>query len=355
MSANFSTGPVAVSPAVTRAFHAPPMSHRSDAFAQLARETCARLCAFTGAQHVAIASGSGTLANDIIAQQLRFAKGRGVIIADGEFGERLCTQAASAGLRFDVLRAPWGDCVDVATIESHLQKNQGVAWLWCTQHETSTGVAHDVQALCALAKRYAFKLCLDCMSAIGMTALDLRDVYLASASSGKGLASYAGLALVFAQTRNVPSAPNEHIAPSLDLGRYLLGDGIPFTLSSNLLAALHASVASIDEFRYERIARDSAEMREQFERAGFSIIAKAHCAASGIIAMSIPKEISTQQLGESLRRDGVHIGFESAYLRERHWVQIALMGEYDTKALRCLPERMRTLIHSLKQETSYAS
>ena len=41
------------------------------------------------------------------------------------------------------------------------------------------------------------KLCADCISSVGLAPVNLEGVYLASAASGKGLAGYPGLCMVF--------------------------------------------------------------------------------------------------------------------------------------------------------------
>ena len=43
----------------------------------------------TKAKHVQLMLGTGTLANDAIALQLRSLKGKGLVLTNGEFGNRL--------------------------------------------------------------------------------------------------------------------------------------------------------------------------------------------------------------------------------------------------------------------------
>ena len=97
---NFLPGPVPVSRQVRRAFEQMPESHRGDAFVaefQAAKQT---LCSLTGARHVEIMLGSGTLANDAIAAQLSLEEKPGLIVTNGEFGERLADHARRFGLEF---------------------------------------------------------------------------------------------------------------------------------------------------------------------------------------------------------------------------------------------------------------
>jgi aspartate aminotransferase-like enzyme len=342
--ANFSTGPVAVSRRVRDAFVAPAISHRSTEFSRLLAQTRTLLAGMMHANHVAIACGGGTHANEMIAQQIRRLPGRGLILVNGEFGERLCGLATRAALAFDTLHAPWGERIDLQSVRTKLDSGNRYQWLWCVATETSTGARFDISALQQIATERGVRLCIDCMSAIGVTPLNFRDVFLASASSGKGLASVAGLALVFART--LPTAPSKAecgIPASLDLALHLDEHAVPFTMPSSLLAALHASLTEIApsiNARFARIANDSAWLREALRHRGLHPLIDGVDAASGIITLALPTTIDAREIGVHIRNGGVDIGFESAYLRERNWIQIALMGQYSSTNLKRLPAQI---------------
>src|ERR1041385_7458953 len=68
----------------------------------------------------------------------------------------------------------------------------------------------------------------------------LHGVYLASCVSGKGLAAFPGLSMVFYNHKLIP-APKA-LPRYLDLGLYAANDGVPFTHSSNMLNALQAAL-----------------------------------------------------------------------------------------------------------------
>ena len=76
MKANFLTGPVALKPEVRAAFLAAPVSHREPAFLEMMSRTRASLNALVNASHVALLVGSGTLANDAVAAQLKTIEAR---------------------------------------------------------------------------------------------------------------------------------------------------------------------------------------------------------------------------------------------------------------------------------------
>ncbi len=343
--ANFSTGPVALSAKVRKAFSQTPISHRSVAFVDMLIESKRYLREIANANHVAIACGSGTLANDMIAQQLRAVTARGLVLVSGEFGARLASAATRAGLAFDTIEVAWGAPIELPTVANKLAAGE-YGWLWCVATETSTGSRFDIKALHALAAARGVRLCVDCMSAIGVMPLDLKNVYLASASSGKGLASVAGLAIVFAQS--IP-APCARAPASLDLALHLRHDAVPFTLSSSLLAPLHASLQQLSSrptARYARIARDSERLRRELACNALPLLFSGIGAANGIVTLAIPSTVNSMHVGQCLRASGIEIGFESEYLLQRNWIRIALMGHYPRAMLKRLPERIREIIET---------
>jgi len=194
---NLLPGPVTVRREVRRAFEQAPESHRAELFTKDFQATKQTLCELVRARKVELFLGSGTLANDVVAGQLSLEAGRGVVLSNGEFGERLLDHARRFGLNFDALEVPWGEAIDLARVRQMLERTPAPAWLWCTHCETSSGVLNDLPRLGALCSEFQVKLCLDCISSIGTIPVDLTGVYLASCASGKGLRAYPGLSMVF--------------------------------------------------------------------------------------------------------------------------------------------------------------
>jgi aspartate aminotransferase-like enzyme len=128
-------------------------------------------------------------------------------------------------------------------IEHFLSQAPGIGWLWCVHSETSTGMLNPLSALKSLCGRSEVKLCVDCISSIGLAPVNLEGVYLASGASGKGLAGYPGLCLVF---HNHAIASSPALPRYLDLGWYAAHEGVAFTHSSNLVEALDAAVRQTD-------------------------------------------------------------------------------------------------------------
>ena len=56
--------------------------------------------------------GSGTLANDVVAAQLSLDPGPGLVVTNGEFGERLADHARRMHLPHEALVFEWGEPFD---------------------------------------------------------------------------------------------------------------------------------------------------------------------------------------------------------------------------------------------------
>jgi aspartate aminotransferase-like enzyme len=338
---SFIPGPVAITAMIRRAFRESPVSHRSEAFMRRVQRVQHHLCRLAGAQHVEIMLGSGTLANDVVAGQLALLDGTGAVLANGEFGERLVDHARRMRLSFATHTIPWGEVFAADALERLLDSQPATQWLWAVHCETSTGVLNDLDLLKALCRRRSIRLCVDANSSFGNTPVDFAGLYLATGVSGKGLAAFPGLALVF-RNHAVQPAP-DRLPRYLDLGLYAAHDGVPFTHSSNLITALEAAL-----FRYQKnppfesLAASSAWLRQELRDMGFALVAPEAHAAPGIVSIALPRVQSAGRLGEELEARGYLLSYRSGYLLRRNWIQISLMGD-------CSRDQLERLLATLRQ------
>ena len=332
---NVLPGPVPVHPDVSAAFHRGPESHRSDAFLRELDELRAGLRALVGANHVSVLLGSGTLANDCVAAQLTHY-GPGIVLSNGEFGERLANHASRMRLDHTHLRAEWGDPFELDAVRAALDAAP-VQWLWVVACETSCGVLNDLAGLAALCRERGVRLCVDAVSAIGAIPLDLSEIHLASGTSGKALGSYPGLSLVFHRD---PIAPSPDLPRYLDLGLYA-AETVPFTQSSNLVGALRTAVARPP--RFEEVARLGHWLRTRLQSMGLTLIGGRQ-PAPHVVTIALDRSIPSDELAASLERSGFVVAWASNYLLVRNWIQIAVMGETTKAQLSALLRELGRLI-----------
>lgn len=243
----------------------------------------------------------------------------------GEFGRRLVRNANAAKLFFHTLEIPEGTAFERHQIEEMLRKFPEIGWVWGTHCETSTGVLNDLEMYKEVCKQHGPLLCMDCISSIGTVPINLDGVHLASGTSGKGLASISGLCLVF-HNHDISPAPDE-IPCSIDLGIYHRGDGIPYTIQSNLVHALLAALKAQDwEQRFEDVRGWSRSIRRRLTEIDVPILAPDSCAMPAVVTIALPPIHSSEAIGDRLKEHGVLISYRSNYLLERNWIQACMMG-----------------------------
>ena len=334
---SFLPGPVAMRPEVETAMARPAVSHRSAAFLAEVERLRRRLCEIGHAERVEVLLGSGTLANDAVAAQLALSGRPGLVLVNGEFGERLVDHARRAGLAFVAETVEWGRVFEREQVARALAASRA-AWLWGAHCETSTGVLNDLSALKEVAAEAGAELALDCTSSLGTVPVDLSGVAFATSVSGKAVGAFPGLAFVFHRGQVRPQP--DRLPRYLDLGLYAASDGVPFTHSSNLYAALAAALDRPFADRYAALAELAAWLRGSLRELGFRLVAPEAHAAPGIVTIAPDPPATAEELGERLEREGFLLSWRSGYLRRRNWFQIALMGEVSRADLEALLEAL---------------
>jgi aspartate aminotransferase-like enzyme len=334
---NLTTGPVGISPEVMKALQKPPISHRSHEFKQLYIQTTELLSASLSVRETFLLTGSGTLANEAMLQEIKYISGRGLILSNGEFGNRLTEQARRINLNFITYQVEWGKIFDLQEIKNIISNNS-IKWILFCHCETSTGVINNLNGLTNVAKRNDCLCFVDCMSTVGTMPLNLSNVAMATASSGKGLASIPGLAVVFS---NIKPSLNKDTPVYLDLRHYSIKSGIPFTISSNLLKALYTSIC-------QKLKKEQFELISEYGKEIFKILNSYKSVpfsnANTKVFTIVASEKVNQNLFYSSKDKHLLLSDESDYLKKRHWRQLATFGYYREPQLKYV---LNTLKHSI--------
>jgi aspartate aminotransferase-like enzyme len=329
----FLPGPVPTAPAVREAFQRPPIYHRGPEFIALFETVRRALGQLVAGRDVALFNGSGTLANEVVAVTLAAAPspGRGLLLVNGEFGQRLARQAERFGLRPRVLTWRWGRAWDLDEVEAALAEEPPGSWVWGVHLESSTGVLNDLPGLVRRARERDIRVCADCISSLGAVPLDLRDVYLASGASGKSLGAYAGVAIVFAAPGRFCRLDTSRVPSCLDLAAALATEGPRYTFPSPLLRAVDAALASYGTpegatARYRHYRELGRYVRERLRGLGIEPLADEEHACPVITTVAPPALEPAEAFVRRCQDAGFAVGGQSGYLAERRLVQIATMG-----------------------------
>lgn len=339
---NLHPGPVEISQDVKKAFTCAPISHRSDRFLKLYEHTISKIGEQTAMPEAYIVQGSGTLANDLVAGQILQLEKRGVILVNGEFGERLTEQAKRWGLVFELVNVEWGQQFDLSAIEKVLSSHEEHGWLWFVGLETSTGIKNPYRNILNLCAKYDVKCCIDAISLIGSEETNFDGAYLVSGSSGKGIGSYSGLA--FVAREHGEFLHNTTLPAYLDLSLYAKKSGIPFTLNSNLLMAFDSALTTTEwHLKYQIMAEASAYLFSKLKELGITVVADNNDNLSCIFTIVIPSHIEISELADSLLEQGYSLYFEPKYLISRNWMQICLYSVSEVADIYNLPLFLQTL------------
>jgi aspartate aminotransferase-like enzyme len=175
------------------------------------------------------------------------------------------------------------------------------------------------------------RVCLDCISSLGAVPLDLRGVYLATGATGKSLGSYAGLAIVFADSSELAALDMSRVPSYIDVPAVLASEGPRYTFPSPTVCALEAALADYDTpekagARYDHYAALGEHVRRQLRHLGLQPLAAEACACPVVTTFAPPEGESSADFVARCRGWGFAIGGQSQYLAERRLVQIATMG-----------------------------
>jgi aspartate aminotransferase-like enzyme len=318
-------GPVTVTPRVLAAMSVQPFSHRSALFHDILDEARRGVCRLANAANCQIFPGSGTLANDMVALQLGRKGTPGLVLVNGEFGKRLVGQCKRAGMQFKTLEAAWGQQFTLEQIRDALDTIPVGGWVWWVYHETSTGVINPLNEIADMAHARQLTAAVDTISALGNIPVDLSKLEFGTAVSGKGLCGYPGLGIVFHRADHIEQMLE--VPSYLDLGYWILQQGVGFTHSSNLISALATSLAEKDfPERFQLIAERDAWLRKALEDSRFDILVTGKHACPAVLTLIPRNGDNAWDTGQRLEDEGFVLSYRSNYLRERNWLQISLMG-----------------------------
>ncbi len=287
------------------------ISHRSVDGMKRYNDIKETLKSMAGTRYAAIVVGSGTLANEIMLGAIKTTCGkkRGLMLSNGEFGERLITQAKPWGLSYVTKSYQWGQSFNLEEIEL-LIKEQHISWLVFVHGETSTGTLNPLEDLQALCDTYNVKLCVDCISSFGSLPFSLENAFCATAVSGKAVGALGGLA--FLLYNEAPQAANTPYY--MNLASY--HEMMPFTVPVYLLENIQQALTAYPE-RYLLLGKRlktilSSPLYEQF----------------GLETDHYPMIVTFTELEEFLlcaKLNDFDLHSASSYLKQRGFVQISMI------------------------------
>ncbi len=211
----FCPGPVNVAANVKRTIIEYEIGHREKEFSELLERIQSNLFALYRIKHpekyhAVVITGSGTAANETVISSVVGNKYI-LILANGEFGERLFAISSLHNRHTKILKWPWAEKMGLNKIENYLKRHR-VDIVAMVHHETSTGMLNPIAEVGALTRKYQKLFIVDTVSSAA--AHDIRmenwNIGFATSSASKAIASLPGAAYVvgkkeeFEKLQNIP-------------------------------------------------------------------------------------------------------------------------------------------------------
>ena len=250
----FTPGPTPLHPAVQEALARPILHHRTDEFRAVMKDSRVGLQRFlktTGEVIVLACSGSGGM-EAALSNVLSPGDAMLALVA-GAFGERWSAIGKAHGMDVRVLEAPWGEAVSADTVAQALDKDPKIRAVFVQLSESSTGAAHDVEAIARVTRGRDTLLVVDAISGAGAMRLetDAWGVDVVVVGSQKALALPPGLAFLSLNARaweRVESAKTPRFYFDLRRERKSQAAGeSAFTPAISLVIALKAALDAVEE------------------------------------------------------------------------------------------------------------
>jgi aspartate aminotransferase-like enzyme len=282
----FAPGPTSVPPEVLLELAKPVLHHREPQFLDILSEVRDGLkYLFQTSGEVIILSASGTGAMEAAIANLFSTGDRALVISGGKFGERWAEICGVYGVEARTLEVPWGEAVKPSDVADALGRDASIRGVCVQACETSTGVAHDVQALGEIVKAYAHVvLIVDAVSALGATDVRMDEWGLDAVAVGsqKAMMLPPGLAFVAMSDKAWQRAAQTNLPRYYfdlpKIRRELEQDDHPYTLPTSLVVALRESLGYIRAEGLEHIFRRhrqfAAAIRAGIKALGLSLLAE---------------------------------------------------------------------------------
>ena len=167
-------GPTPLYPPALHAMMASDVHHRTQDFIKIQASAMQGLKKAMGTSNdtlILTASGSGAMEASV--SNFFSMKDKVVVCSAGKFGERWVEIVQAFGLDSIVLTEPYGSVVSPDRLAETLKANPDVKGVFIQASETSTGAAHDVEAMAKLIRETPAIFIVDAITGLGTMPLEI--------------------------------------------------------------------------------------------------------------------------------------------------------------------------------------
>ena len=276
-----------------------------------------------------------------------------IVCQNGAFGGRMAEIVRRCGANAVVVEDAWGAPVDPAKVEDALKSHPDAKALAFVHAETSTGVASDAAAICALGWQYGCLTIVDCVTSLGGIPVATDDWGADAIYSGtqKCLSCPPGLSpLTFSAKAAEVVKNRSHPVQGwfMDLSPVMgyWGGGAQrayhHTAPINALYGLHEALVMLREEGLEaswaRHAQNQSALRAGLEAMGLNLLVDEAHRLPQLNAVCVPEGVDEAKVRRHLLAEhDIEIGAGLGALAGRIW-RIGLMGQSSSRghAMACL-------------------
>jgi aspartate aminotransferase-like enzyme len=337
----FTPGPTPLHPAVLEAMARPIPHHRTDEFRAVFTACTAGLKAFLKTKDdVLILSCSGTGGMEAALVNVLSPGDTMLALVAGSFGERWSAIGRAHGMAVQELKAAWGEVVSPEEVARALDADPAIRAVFVQLSESSTGAAHDVEAIARVTRaRPDTLLVVDAISGAGALPLETEawGVDVVVVGSQKALALPPGLAFVSASARawtRMESARAGRFYFDLRRERKAqTGGESAFTPAISNVVALRAALAAVEAMGgVDALVRNAATLaaitRAAADALALPLVApRAH--GDALTALYPPKGLESGAIVKALKAEfGSTVAGGQGELKGKI-LRVAHLGYYD--------------------------
>jgi len=353
-------GPTQVPEAARLTMAKQVIHHRTPQFKQLFAQVLAGLKkVFCTSNDVVVltSSGSGGMEAAIVNAIPR--GGKVIVLEAGRFAQRWTAIGQAFGIEVVRHEVTWGKAVDPADVEQLLEEHPDAAAVCGTLQETSTGVAHDIEAIGRVVADSPALFFVDGISGGGVVECRTDDwnIDVLVVGSQKALMLPPGLAFLAvsdAAWKQIEKVDPQAFYFNLRSYRKKIQDGpdTPFTPAHTLMAALADNLRQIEADGMETIWRRGERLAEAtrsgVEAMGLKLFAERP--AAGVTAVCVPDGIDGGAFNKRVEeRYGVKLAGGQAHLKGKIF-RIAHMGIIDELDIIGTLFAIEAVLHEMGQD-----
>jgi aspartate aminotransferase-like enzyme len=313
----FTVGPVACYPEVLEEMGRQMLSHRSEEYRRLHRETVEMLQRFLETVNPVFlfpSSGTGVME----ASVRNCVEKKMLCCVNGAFGERYVSVGESNGRMVERLQTKLGEPVLPDLLDEELRKHPDVEAVSITYNETSVGLLNPLRDLAGVVKSHEKLLFVDAVSAMGGVELKVDEwgIDVCFASSQKCFGLPPGLAI-----GSVSQEALKRSANAKNKGWYFdfkLFEkyqekewSTPMTPVIPQIYALRRILSMIEkdgkENYFQLYMRRSLRIREGVEKLGFTLFPRKGFESPTVTCVNAPANPSGPEVYEEMRRKGFEL------------------------------------------------